>query len=109
MFERAYPISAFVLAKKACEYIPGIKGFVGVDIIINEDENEVYLIEINSRFTTSYVGLTKIANFNIAKTTIDLLDEKISSEEVINKISYNGKISFLKDDNGILEIKKEDL
>ena len=109
LFEHPLKEKAFKLAKLACEYVPGIKGFVGVDIIINEDENEVYLIEINSRFTTSYVGLTKIANFNIAKTTIDLLDEKISSEEVINKISYNGKISFLKDDNGILEIKKEDL
>lgn len=108
-FEHPLKDKAFELAKFACEYVLGIKGFVGVDIIINEDEEEVYLIEINSRFTTSYVGLTKIANFNIAKTTIDLLDEKISSEELINKIGYDGKISFLKDDNGVLKIKKEDI
>ena len=107
-FEHSLKDDAFELAKKACEYIPGIKGFVGVDIIINEDENKVYFIEINSRFTTSYVGLQKIANFNIAKSIIDLLDENISYEELINKIAYDGKVSFLKDENGVLDIKKED-
>lgn len=104
-FDHPLKEKAFDLAKLACEYVPGIKGFVGVDIIINEDENEVYLIEINSRFTTSYVGLQKVADFNIAKTTIDLLDEKITIDEVLDKISFNGKISFLKDDDGILKIQ----
>ncbi len=100
---------AFKLAKLACEYVPGIKGFVGVDLIIDEDAKEIYLIELNSRFTTSYVGLQKIANFNIAKLIFDLLDEKIKCEDVSNKINYNGKVSFLKNDEGILKIKQENL
>ena len=29
------------------------------------------MLEINSRFTTPYVGLRKIANFNLAKTIIE--------------------------------------
>ena len=107
-FEHPLKEDAFKLAKLACEYVPGIKGFVGVDIIINEDENEVYLIEINSRFTTSYVGLQRVANFNIAKSSIDLLDGKINSDDVQNLISYSNKVSFLKDENGILSINVED-
>lgn len=106
-FEHSLKEKAFDLAKKACEFVPGIKGFVGVDIIINNKTNDLYLIELNSRFTTSYVGLQKVANFNIAKTTIDLLDEKIAISDLENNISFNAKVSFIKDENGILDIKLE--
>ena len=100
-YEHEMKEKAFKVAKKACEFIPGIKGFVGVDLIIADD---VYLIEINSRFTTSYVGLSKVANINIGKTIIDLIDKKISIED-IGEIEYSDKVSFCKDENGILEIK----
>ena len=87
--------------------LPGLQGFVGVDLIINNEEEKVYLIELNSRFTTSYVGLQKIADFNIAKSLIDLLDKKITIEDLEKMVSYDGKVSFLKDENGILDIKVE--
>ena len=89
-------------AKKACEFVPGLKGFVGIDFIIEDDY--IYLLEINSRFTTSYVGLQKIININIAKTIIDLIDKEISVED-IGEIKYSDKVSFCKDDNGKLNIK----
>ena len=94
----------FEIAKKACEYVPGLKGFVGIDFII--EDGYVYLIEINSRFTTSYVGLQKIININIAKTILDLIDGKISVED-IGEIEYSSKASFCKNDEGTLEIKIE--
>lgn len=100
-YEHPLKEKAFEVAKKACEFIPGIKGFIGVDLVIADD---VYLIEINSRFTTSYVGLEKIANINIAKTIIDLIDGNISVDD-IPKIEYSDKVSFLKDEEGILKIK----
>ncbi len=95
----------FDYAKKACEYVPGLKGFIGIDFII--EDGYIYLLEINSRFTTSYVGLQKIININIAKTIIDLIDQKISVED-IGEITYSSKASFYKNDDGILEIKIED-
>ncbi|MBO7732018.1 MAG: ATP-grasp domain-containing protein, partial [Methanobrevibacter sp.] len=95
----------FKYAKLACEYVPGLKGFVGIDFIIEDDY--IYLLEINSRFTTSYVGLQKIININIAKTIIDLIDKKIGVED-IGEINYSSKASFYKNDDGILEIKIED-
>lgn len=92
---------AFELAKRACEFIPGLKGFVGVDLILADD---VYLIEINSRFTTSYVGLQKVSNINIGQTIIDLIDKKISIGD-IGEIEFSDKASFSKDENGMLNIK----
>ena len=106
-FEHPLKEEAFKIAKKACEMLPGLQGFVGVDLIINNEEEKVYLIELNSRFTTSYVGLQKIADFNIAKSLIDLLDKKITIEDLEKMVSYDGKVSFLKDENGILDIKVE--
>ena len=100
-YEHPLKEKAFEVAKKACEFIPGIKGFIGVDLVIADD---VYLIEINSRFTTSYVGLEKITNINIAKTILDLIDGNILIED-IPKIEYSDKVSFLKDEEGILKIK----
>jgi predicted ATP-grasp superfamily ATP-dependent carboligase len=93
---------AFELATSAVENIEGLKGFVGVDLIIN---NEVTFLEINSRFTTPYVGLKTVINFNIGEAIIKLLDQEISIENLKNNISLNGKVKFVKDGND-LKIKK---
>ena len=103
-YEHPLKDKIFKYAKKACEFVPGLKGFIGVDFVIEDDY--IYLLEINSRFTTSYVGLQKIININIAKTIIDLMDNEISVED-IGEISYSSKASFCKNDEGILEIKIE--
>ena len=101
-YEHPLKDKIFMYAKKACEYVPGLKGFVGIDFIIEDDY--IYLLEINSRFTTSYVGLEKIININIAKTIIDLIDNKIAIED-IGEIEYSDKASFCKDDNGMMSIR----
>ncbi len=36
--------------------IPGLKGLIGIDIVVNDDE--INIIDINPRITTSYVGLS---------------------------------------------------
>ena len=101
-YEHPLKEKVFEYAKNACEFIPGLKGFIGIDFII--EDNYIYLLEINSRFTTSYVGLQKIININIAKTIIDLIDKKISVED-IGEIAYSSKASFCKNDDGVLDIK----
>jgi len=56
-------------AEKAVETLEGLKGYVGVDMILTDEEPVV--IEINPRLTTSYVGLRRVTNFNPAETIID--------------------------------------
>lgn len=105
-FENKYKDEAFEIAKKAVEAIDGLKGFVGADLIINADEKDVYsvyLLEINSRFTTPYVGLKEISNFNIGKSVVDLIDGEINIEDI--DVSLDGEVEFKKSGDN-LEIRR---
>ena len=81
----------FLIAKKAVESIDGIKGFVGIDLILKNSDgiDNIYFLEINSRFTTPYVGISKIAKVNIGKTIIELIDNKIAIDSICDNIIAN--------------------
>lgn len=66
---------AVALAKKAVGCIPGLIGYVGVDLVLGQaaDGTEDYAIEINPRLTTSYVGLRSLADFNIAQMMMNII------------------------------------
>ena len=51
-------------SNKLTKSLPGLKGYIGVDILITE--NEVLLVEVNPRLTTSYVGLKSALGANPA-------------------------------------------
>ncbi|WP_296880946.1 ATP-grasp domain-containing protein [uncultured Methanobrevibacter sp.] len=105
-FENKYKDEAFEIAKKAVESMEGLKGFVGVDLIINADEKDVYsvyLLEVNSRFTTPYVGLKEIACFNIGKTIVELIDGEIAIDDI--DMSLDGEVEFKKSGDN-LEIRR---
>ena len=105
-FDNEYKDESMEIAVKAVESMEGLKGFIGVDLIINADEKDiysVYLLEINSRFTTPYVGLKEIANINIGKTIVDLIDGKIDIGDV--DISLDGEVEFKKSGDS-LEIRR---
>lgn len=63
---------AVQLASQAVKCIPGLFGYVGVDLVLGdaEDGSRDYAIEINPRLTTSYIGLRAVAEFNIAETML---------------------------------------
>lgn len=97
----------FDSAVEAVKAIEGLKGFIGVDLIANKKDNgkfEVYIIEINSRFTTPYVGLRQALDMNIGQTIIDLIDGKISIED-IKDIPVKYPVKFYKKD-GLLKLEK---
>ncbi|MDO5810214.1 MAG: ATP-grasp domain-containing protein [Methanobrevibacter sp.] len=105
-YENKYKDEAFEIAKNAVESMDGLKGFVGVDLIINADEKDiysVYLLEINSRFTTPYVGLKQISNINIGDSIIKLIDGRISIDEL--DIALDGTVEFKKSGDS-LEIRR---
>ncbi|MBR0369924.1 MAG: ATP-grasp domain-containing protein [Methanobrevibacter sp.] len=95
-FESEFRQDAFDVAVNACEAIEGLNGFVGVDLLISNEDSiyPVYLLEINSRFTTPYVGLKKIADFNITKT---IIEGNIADID----LSLNGEVEFKKEDNNL--------
>lgn len=57
------------LADNVHQALPGLKGYVGVDIIKAEDD--YYVVDINPRLTSSYVGLSNVLENNPAELCIN--------------------------------------
>jgi tyramine---L-glutamate ligase len=54
---------ALEVAARACHSVPGLRGYVGVDLVLGA---EATVIEINPRLTTAYVGLRRALGENLA-------------------------------------------
>jgi predicted ATP-grasp superfamily ATP-dependent carboligase len=91
-FEHNLSKLAMEIAKNAVESIGGLKGYVGVDMILDEDNNEIHIVEINSRLTTAYVALRKIINLNLGEAIL-----KSVQGELPTNIILNGEINFIKE------------
>jgi predicted ATP-grasp superfamily ATP-dependent carboligase len=62
------------LAQSVIAAIPGLWGYVGIDLVQNGTRTVV--MEVNPRLTTSYAGLRKALNCNPAALVLSLLDER---------------------------------
>jgi predicted ATP-grasp superfamily ATP-dependent carboligase len=64
------------LGRRAVNTIPGLRGFVGVDLVLGEKEDgsEDWVIEINPRLTTSYIGLRALCRDNLAGAMLAVLE-----------------------------------
>lgn len=60
-----------IVAQQVASAIPSLSGYVGIDILV--DENQIYVLEVNPRLTTSYVGLHEAIGCNPARLVLDLL------------------------------------
>jgi hypothetical protein len=90
-FEDMREKAALRTAEKAVETIGGLKGYVGVDIMLTDEEPVV--IEVNPRLTTSYVGLRRVANFNPAETIIDAtINQKLPKNVTHRGYSFFSKV-----------------
>jgi len=88
---------AFLLAENAVNYIGGLKGCIGVDMVIKRQKP--YIIEINPRVTTSMIALEMATDLNISNAALNaffgvLPEIREFRKEVEFKISESGIISF---------------
>lgn len=70
------------VAKQVASALPGLAGYVGVDLMVHQDR--VTVLEINPRLTTSYVGLRQATGLNPARLVLDLLYNGMAVERSIN-------------------------
>lgn len=70
------------LIDRTAQAIPGLWGYVGIDII-QPELNEAFVVEINPRLTTSYVGINQALGFNVTAAVLGL----VYKEPVIKKLS----------------------
>src|SRR5262249_47993413 len=62
-----FPAAVQRAAAEACELVVGLKGYVGVDLIVPEGAPDLpVVVEINPRLTTSYSGYSALASENPA-------------------------------------------
>lgn len=78
-------------ACRAVSLVPGLCGYVGVDLVLTE--TEPYVIEINPRVTTSYVGLRRVLNLNLAQAIWQVCRQS----HFPNGLMLAGKILFRKE------------
>lgn len=64
---------ATALGRHAVEAVAGLRGYVGVDLVLAEDPRDDVVIEINPRLTTSYLGLRRLAGCNLTKVLWDIV------------------------------------
>jgi tyramine---L-glutamate ligase len=83
---------AVELACSAASLIPGLKGYVGVDLVLMDDSPQ--LIEVNPRLTTSYIALRQVAQINLAQLIWQACIDSILPES----IPLSGTVTIKKDD-----------
>jgi predicted ATP-grasp superfamily ATP-dependent carboligase len=92
---------AFEMACQAVKQVPGLHGYVGVDLVLTPDE--AWLIEINPRITTSYFGLRRVLSINLAKAIWDACCTDVLPE----RTAISGQVRFTKSDPSTWKIEKE--
>ncbi|MCG2828813.1 ATP-grasp domain-containing protein [Methanothermobacter sp. K4] len=85
---------AFRVARRAVESINGLRGYVGVDMILAD---EPYVVEINSRITTPYIGLRRISEGNLGHMVLQSV-----MGELPQRVKFNGTAYFRKGSRGMV-------
>lgn len=69
------------LANKIAAAMPDLNGYVGVDVVIYEQDDlkRIFVVEINPRITTSYIALRDSIDCNPAKLILDFVYDNTSS------------------------------
>ncbi len=80
------------LSKKIISRFPGFFGFIGVDVI--KIENVWHILEINTRFTSSLLGIERAYGYEAVKKITNLyLNKKIDTKKIelkkITKVFFN--------------------
>ncbi len=83
---------AFAVAQVAVGLVPGLQGYVGVDLVLGPEET--YLIEINPRLTTSYVGLRRVCRLNLARAIWDAC----CRGSLPASVPLTGRVAFARDE-----------
>lgn len=69
-------VRAVELGRKVLTAVPGLRGYVGVDLVLGgaPDGHQDQAIEINPRLTTSYIGLRALAKTNLAEAMLRMVE-----------------------------------
>ncbi|HKM60819.1 MAG TPA: ATP-grasp domain-containing protein [Candidatus Bathyarchaeia archaeon] len=94
-FDHPLKAEAFKAAEKVASCFVGLRGYVGVDFVLAQ--GRAFVVDVNPRLTTSYVGLSKVAGFNMAEAMVHaVLDNKFLVKQENKGFVYFSKVRFSK-------------
>ncbi len=62
---------AFALAERAVRAVPGLRGYVGVDLVLGDAPAGDHVIEVNARLSVAYVGLRQLCKTSVAAALLN--------------------------------------
>jgi predicted ATP-grasp superfamily ATP-dependent carboligase len=74
------------LVENLAKAFPDLWGYIGIDVI--NHENQLIVVEINPRLTSSYPGIAKALGINIASAVMTLLDDFPVLTATQNKVVF---------------------
>jgi predicted ATP-grasp superfamily ATP-dependent carboligase len=78
---------AVALAERAVGTVPGLLGYVGVDLVLGDAD---VVLEINPRLTTSYLGLRALCRDNLAAAVL-----RLARGEPVSPLNWRaGRVRF---------------
>jgi predicted ATP-grasp superfamily ATP-dependent carboligase len=78
-------------------HVPGLSGYIGLDLLApRHDPEELLIVEINPRLTTSYLGYRALADQNLAEYLLPALrpDEPLRWKPQIVRFTAEGNITL---------------
>jgi len=94
-FDHPLKVEAFKAAEKVASSFVGLRGYVGVDFVLAQ--GRAFVVDVNPRLTTSYVGLSKVAGFNVAEAIVhSVLDNKFLVQQENKGFVYFSKVRLPK-------------
>jgi predicted ATP-grasp superfamily ATP-dependent carboligase len=82
-FKHPLAEAAAAAASRTCEGIPGLRGYVGVDLVLTRSGPVV--IEVNPRLTMSYLGLRAVLDENVAALALAACDGTLPPPPVLRR------------------------
>jgi tyramine---L-glutamate ligase len=95
-FDHPMADAAAATASRTCAGIPGLRGYVGVDLVLTRSGPVV--IEVNPRLTMSYLGLRAVLDENVAALALAACDGTLPTPPVLRRrarFTAAGRVVFV--------------
>jgi biotin carboxylase len=93
---------AFRVAEAVVGCFSGLRGYVGVDVILTAVGPVV--VDVNPRLTTSFIGISRVAGFNVVDAIVDAaLKDRLPTKVVLRGCACFSKLETPKIDIDILD------
>jgi len=92
-FDHPMAAAAATAAARTCAAIPGLRGYVGVDLVLTEAGPVV--IEVNPRLTMSYLGVRQVLEENVAALAIAACQGRLPERALVRRrarFSASGRV-----------------